>query len=319
MMVLGAWLVGLWRVCRSAWLVPVAYLLLLVATVPLALVLHRALPQPATPSTIEPGAGPVPDYEWLDEATANKRSLVGALAPDVIGVAAPFANLDQFLEGRAPLFSVLVSAAMLTAWAWLWGGVLTRLGSGTRTFFTACQQSFSELLALSVASVVCALVVSGILRWVLFGTVHVLADGRAESTMFTARVTAAGILVACVALVTLIFDYARIAVVLDDVSLKAGLLRGVRTVQANTAPVLMLVMLSGGALAALLAVYAAFEFIPGGSVPSVTRIVVLGQAYVVARIVLRLWNAGAQVELYRRCASRAASASRGADLNRPTG
>ena len=57
MMVLGAWLVGLWRVCRSAWLVPVAYLLLLVATVPLALVLHRDLPQPATPSTIEPGAG----------------------------------------------------------------------------------------------------------------------------------------------------------------------------------------------------------------------------------------------------------------------
>ena len=307
MMVLGAWLVGLWRMCRSAWLVPVVYVLLLVATVPLTLVLHRDLPQPSTPSTIEPGAGPVPDYEWLDDATANKRSLVGALAPEVIGVAAPFQNLDQFLEGRAPLFSVLVSAAMLTVWAWLWGGVLTRVGGGTKTFLTACQQSFSELLALSVASVGSALLISGVLRWMLFGMVHALMGGSAESTVFVARLAATVIIVAIVAMVTLVFDYARIAVVLDDVSLKAGLVRGLRTVKTNSAAVLMLVVLFSAALAVVLAGYAAFEFIPGGSVPTVTRIILLGQAYILARIVLRVWNAAAQAELYRRCASRAAS------------
>ena len=308
MMVLGAWVVGLWRVCRSAWLVPAAYVVLVVATVPLGLVLHYDLPQPAAPSVVEPGAGPVPDFDWLDDVTANKRSLVGALTPEVIGVAAPFANLDQFLDGRAPLFSVLVSAAMLTVWAWLWGGVLARLGGSSKPFVTSCQQSFSDLLAISVASVVSAVVVSGILRVVLFLIVQALAAGRAESTLFVARLVATAVMVGVVALLTLVFDYARIAVVLDDVSLKAGLVRGLRTVKAYPLSVLALVVLFGGAFAALLAVYAAFEFIPGGSVPTVTRIIVLGQAYIVARIILRLWNAGAQVELYRRCANRAASA-----------
>ena len=95
--------------------------------------------------------------------------------------------------------------------------------------------------------------------------------------------------------------------VLDDVSLKAGLVRGLRTVKTNSAAVLMLVVLFSAALAVVLAGYAAFEFIPGGSVPTVTRIILLGQAYILARIVLRVWNAAAQAELYRRCASRAAS------------
>jgi hypothetical protein len=49
-----------------------------------------------------------------------------------------------------------------------------------------------------------------------------------------------------------------------------------------------------------MAAYAAFEFIPGGSVPTVRRIIELGQVYIVIRIVLRLWNASAQVALFER-------------------
>ena len=42
------------------------------------------------------------------------------------------------------------------------------------------------------------------------------------------------------------------------------------------------------------------EFVPGGSAPRVGRIILLGQMFILARIVLRLWNTGAQVSLYQR-------------------
>jgi len=60
-------------------------------------------------------------------------------------------------------------------------------------------------------------------------------------------------------------------------------------------------------LAGLLAGYGAFEFIPGGSVPKLDRIILIGQAYIVARVALRLLNAAAQVALYRRISPAATS------------
>lgn len=307
MMVFTAWLSGLWSVGRHAWLVVVVYILLLIPTVPLAVKLHADLPPPATPFAVEPGAGPVPDADWLDEVTANKRSLVGALTPEVIGVAAPFENLDQLLEARPPMFAVLVSAVMLTVWAWLWGGVLSTFGGSSRRFFTACQESFSDLLGISIGSVVCALGAYAVIRLVVFGALSWAAGSWAESTLVAARIGATLLLAVAVALTTLVFDYARIAVVLDDVSLRAALTRGARVVTQHPGAVCTLLLLTTVMFAGLLAGYAAFEFIPGGSVPTVNRIIALGQAYIVARIVLRLWNAGAQVALYRRLSNRPAS------------
>ena len=70
---------GLWRLCTSLWVVVIAYALLLAITLPLGVILHRELPSPSRPVTIEPGAGPVPDYDWLDEVTASRRGLLGTL------------------------------------------------------------------------------------------------------------------------------------------------------------------------------------------------------------------------------------------------
>ena len=43
MIAIGAWFGGVWRVLRSPWLVALAYVLLLATTVPLGLLLHRAI------------------------------------------------------------------------------------------------------------------------------------------------------------------------------------------------------------------------------------------------------------------------------------
>ena len=189
MIAIAAWFTGLWRLCTSPWIVLVAYGLLLAITLPLGAILHRELPPPSRPVTIEPGAGPVPDYDWLDEVTAHRRGLLGTLTPAVIGVAAPFDNLDRFASARAiPDFAIAVSGALLIAWAWLWGGVISRFAGVRRRFFSACGRLFIPVLTLNIAGVLAAIAVYVVARLILFDLIYpLLSNGAAENTAFTWR------------------------------------------------------------------------------------------------------------------------------------
>lgn len=294
-----AWMIGLWRVCRAPWLVGLVYVLLLVVTLPPAITLHLSLPEPARPFAIEPGAGPIPDYDWLDEVTSHKRSLLGELTPAVIGVAAPLSNIDRLLEGNVPMFSLLAAGVLFVSWAWLWGGVIATTSVPRRRFFKACNDSFSDVLSLNIAGAVLALLVYAVLRTVLFAVVWPLVDSGTEPQLLAWRSLLTVVPLIALAVVTVVFDYARIVLVLlDDVTVPVAIGIGARFVRAHAWQVALLVVLSVALLTAVLIVYGAFEFIPGGSVPTVRRIIELGQAYVIARIALRLWNASAQVVLF---------------------
>ena len=303
MIAIAAWFTGLWRLCTSPWIVLVAYGLLLAITLPLGAILHRELPPPSRPVTIEPGAGPVPDYDWLDEVTAHRRGLLGTLTPAVIGVAAPFDNLDRFASARAiPGFAIWMSGALFIGWAWLWGGVISRFAGARRRFFSACGRLFMPVLTLNIAGVIVAIAVYALARLLLFNLMYpLLSNGAAESTAFAWRVILTLAMLAPLTLITLAFDYARIALIVDGpIPVPEAIRVGAATVRRNAFAVIALVAISGLLLAGLLAGYGAFEFIPGGSVPKLGRIILVGQAYIVARVVLRLLNAAAQVALYRR-------------------
>ena len=302
MIALASWFSGLWRVGTSLWIVAIAYIVLLLITAPIGAFLHRELPSPARPVTIEPGAGPVPDYDWLDEVTATRRGLLGSLSPVVIGVAAPFDNLDRFASAReVPDFAIVLSAGLLIGWAWLWGGVISRFAGVGRRFFSACGRLFIPVLTLNIAGVFCAILVYWISRVLLFEILWPLLSTGAESTAFAWRVVLTLMLLAPLAAITMVFDYARIALIVEGpIPVPDAIRAGAATVRANAASAITLLVLSALLLAGLLVVYGAFEFIPGGSVPKLGRIIVLGQAYIVARIGLRLWNAAAQIALYQR-------------------
>ncbi len=90
-------------------------------------------------------------------------------------------------------------------------------------------------------------------------------------------------------------------------SARGAIADAIEVIRANLIAVLILVVISAVLLAGLLATYGAFEFIPGGSVPTLGRVILIGQAFIVTRIVLRLVNAAAQVALYQRIRLRAAT------------
>lgn len=300
MAAISAWLIGGWRLWRAPWLPVMIYLLLLIVTVPLGILLHQELPEPARPFAVEPGAGPIPDLDWLDEVTAHKRSLLGELTPAVIGVAAPLSNIDRLLDGDTPAFALLVSGVMLLAWAWLWGGIIAKAASPPRRFLKACNGSFIDVLSLNFGGLVLALLVYALLRAVLFAFIWPLVDGGPERTMLIWRAVLTLLPLLALVVVTVVVDYARIALVLNDVAVPVAIGMGATFVRANPWAVALLVLVSTLLAVALLTAYAAFEFIPGGSVPTVRRIIELGQIYILARIVLRLWNASAQVALFEK-------------------
>ena len=310
MIAIGAWFGGVWRVARLPWLVALAYAALLVMTVPLGLILHRELPPPSQPLVIEPGSGPAPNLDWLDEVTANRGGLIGTIAPAVIGVAAPLDNLDRLLDRRRPpMFAIVLSSLSLIVWAWLWGGIISRVAGAPRAFVAACGQSFAPILTVSIAGVITAIALFATLHPLLFDVIlPAVTAGASERTAFAWRVALAFPFIATLTMTTLIADYARMSLALNEAtSMRAAIANALKLIRGNPIAVLSVVALSAGALAGLLVTYGAFEFIPGGSVPTLRRVILLGQAFILTRIVLRLVNAAAQVVLYQRITLREAT------------
>ena len=303
MAAIGAWFAGLWRVARAPWIAALAYASLLAITIPLGLILHRDLPPPSQPLIVEPGAGPAPNADWLAEVTTGHGGLVGSLAPIVVGVAAPLDNLDRLLGGRRPpLFAIALSAISMMVWAWLWGGVISRYSGAGRPFFTSCGRFFAPILKVSAAAVLAAIALYLTVQPLLFDVAWpALTAGASERVAFFWRVALAVPFIAMLTLTTLVADYARISLVLNDERSMAGAIAdSITVIRANPYAVLMLVIAAAVLLAGLLVTYGAFEFIPGGSVPTLGRVILIGQGFIVTRIVLRLVNAAAQVALFQR-------------------
>ena len=310
MIAIGAWFSGLWRVVRAPWIAALAYAVLLAITVPLGLILHRDLPPPQQPLIVEPGAGPPPNVDWLAEFTTGQSGLVGSLAPTVIGVAAPLDNLDRLLGGRRPpLFAIALSAISMMVWAWLWGGIISRYSGAGRPFVTSCGRFFAPMLKVSAIGVLAAIALFLTVEPLLFDFAWpALTSGASERAAFFWRVALAVPFIALLALVTLVADYARISVVLNDRRSVAGAIAdAIGIIRAKPGAVLMLVIAAAVLLAGLLITYGAFEFIPGGSVPTLGRVILIGQGFIVTRIVLRLVNAAAQVALFQRIRLRGAT------------
>jgi len=135
-----------------------------------------------------------------------------------------------------------------------------------------------------------------------------LTAGASERAAFFWRVALAVPFIAVLTLTTLIADYARISLVLNDASSIADAIAdAINVIRANLIAVMILVVAAAVLLGGLLVTYGAFEFIPGGSVPTLGRVILIGQGFIVARIVLRLVNAAAQVTLSQRIRLRAAT------------
>ncbi|MEO7135362.1 MAG: hypothetical protein ABI024_14205, partial [Vicinamibacterales bacterium] len=202
-----------------------------------------------------------------------------------------------------------LSAISMVVWAWLWGGIISRYAGAGRPFVTSCGRFFAPLVTVSAAGILAAIALYLTVQPLLFDFAFpALAAGVSERAAFFWRVALAVPLIALLTLTTLVADYARVSIVLNDASaIGEAIADAIEVIRANSIAVMMLAGVAAMLLAGLLVTYGAFEFIPGGSVPTLGRVILIGQGFIATRIILRLVNAAAQVALYQRIRLRAAT------------
>jgi hypothetical protein len=251
------------------------------------------------------------DPEWWQEFRAQARGLESTFTPAVLGFAAPLDSISAVLDGRRPPLPVLGPLALsIGLWAFLWGGILRRFdagrGIGIRGFITAGAQFTPRFMAIAIAAGAVIVVLYLTVHAVLFGPVYRMlvwpaATGR---DVFLVRAFLYLLFLVPLALVGLVADYARVSSVAGVATSTGQALRaGAAFVGANARAVVTLNVITALVFATVTIAYGWLE-IAGGSQVGGWRAVIIGQAYIVVRLTIRLIVAASELRLFASRATR---------------
>jgi hypothetical protein len=195
----------------------------LLIALPLSYVLREMITAHLGTSLAAETAAAGTNYDWWQEFAAQASGLGKTFVPSIVGFGAVLDNMSGILD-NVPLASAIagVTAAWLIVWSFLSGGVVDRLARGRRTrahgFFAACGVHFWRLLRLGVIALIAyAFLFQYVHVWIFSKAVGSLTrDVAVERVAFAYRAAGylvfGGLLLAC----NIIFDYARIRIVVED-------------------------------------------------------------------------------------------------------
>jgi hypothetical protein len=295
---------GLLRVLASPLVVAAAIVAMLLVTVPFALVVGSELQTAlSNQPPISRDAGEI-DPEWWFEFREHAEGLTATFTPAIIGFAAPLGNLSALLDGEAPPLALLLPYLLsIVAWSFLWGAALERFAHGSSRFgfFRAGARTFVRFFVISVLAAVVLVLLYVTIHRLLFGVLAPNLEGSAptERTAFLLRGVLYLIFGAVLVMLSLVADYARVAIVVGSAVSPIGALReGARVVRGHLGSTVALYVLTGLLFVALLVVYGYVD-VYGGSRVTGWRGIAIAQAYIVARLVIRLTFGASEVRLYR--------------------
>lgn len=300
----AAWRDG-WRRVAAAPLVAagaLAFTVLLAAPLALSMagLIEAHLDRSALADTVAAGA----DYDWWQEFIAQARGLGTTFAPTIVGFAATLDNVSGLLDGQRRIVPIAAAiAAYLAGWTFLAGGILDRYArqrpARAHGFFSACGVYFFRFLRLAA--------VAGAVYWWLFAYVRewlfeewlvdLTRNVSVERVAFAWRLAFYALFGSLLVLLNVVFDYAKVRLVVEDRRSVVGALAGaLRFVGHNAAAVAGLYAANAAVFVGLIAAWAAAA--PGASWP-VWAAVAVGQTYVLARLLLKLQFLASQVSLFQ--------------------
>ena len=298
---------GIGRVAGAPALLAGVYLATLLMAVPLALALHGTIEAHLGASVAADRAAEGVHWAWWEEFQAQAEGLERTFAPSIIGFAAPLANLSALADGNGPPAALLALVALyLAVWSFLIGGILDRLARCRRVtaaeFFSACGAHFFRFCRLAV--------VAGLTYWALFGLLHgwlfddlygaATRDVTVERTAFLIRVALYLLFAAVLLPVNMLFDYVKIRTVVEDRrSVIGALLAAGRFVRRRPGATLGLYLLAGLLFVLVLAAYAAVVPDAQGGGARVWLTLIVGQAYIAARLAVKLVFYAAQTAYFQ--------------------
>ncbi len=290
----SAWRDGIRRVNSAPLLLVGMCTLTLLVALPLSMALRVLMSAQLGDSMFADTLAEGASYDWWQEFLSQATGLGTTFVPSIIGFGAVLNNLGALLD-NLPMATTIVGAtsAWLVLWSFLSGGVLDRYARTRPTrssgFFAACGTHFWRFLRLGV--------LSWLVYWVLFSLVHpwlfedvypwATRNVTVERTAFAIRLIGYLAFGSILILSNVVFDYARIRIVVEDRRTAVGaLLAGARFVRRHPA-VLRLYLINGGGFVLLALLYALVS--PGA--PSGFAIwiaLAIGQFYIVMRHYVKL-------------------------------
>lgn len=307
---------GLRQAFAARKLILVLWLVNLLAAVPATLLLSTALAESFGSSLVAESMREGFDTGWFGEFEARAKGLETTFSPTVTGPGPMLDNLEAFWSGA--MFTQLPGLVALGItfalfWAFLLGGILGRLAlqqthphrrMGLEQFAGVGGRYFVRFCGLAVLSGVLYFLVYRLGRWLVQMIKAQTENVTEERTVLLLVMTVSVLVVFLLNCVRMVFDYAKIATVLDDQSnVFKGAWAGFRMVLRHPFATLALYF-TGGTLAMLLLV--AYASVAPGAGPSTFLGILLaflfGQLYLITRLTVRVGLLAGQMRLYRRVA-----------------
>jgi hypothetical protein len=286
---------GMGRAMRAWTFVVGAWLMTLVVSLPTTLGVRERiaahLGQSLEASVLAEGA----DNDWMNEFESQASGAASTFGSSVIGFAAVADSVETVLEGsRQPSVILATGVVYVLLWTFLAGGIIDRCARDralrTHGFFQVCGGHFPALFRLGLLS---GFVYLGIARsfypWLLDLYDQITRNVDVERTAFGLRLGVLGVFLLALGGANLIFDFAKIRLVVEDRRSALGAVHAaVRFIARN--PVGSVVVYIGSAIVFALVVALSALLLPGpGRVgPSMWLSVTVAQAFVIARIWTKL-------------------------------
>ena len=287
---------GIARVNRAPLILLGVWALTVFVSLPLAIGVRGMIADHLGSSAAADTAASGVNLEWMQEFREQASGLGVTLRPTVTGAGAVLDNLSAFLDNTPrPVVIVGAAVAYLGLWLFVAGGIIDRYARDRATdahgFFAASGVFFFRFLRLAVVQwFVYTFLFRHMLEWLLDDLYpRVIHDVSVERTALFARATLYLVFGLVLAACNLIFDYAKVRAVVEDRRSAAGAIgAAMGFVQRNYAAAAGLYAVDVLLFGVVVAVYIVLAPGVGGAGASMWLAFAAGQAYVAARLWVKL-------------------------------
>jgi hypothetical protein len=271
------------------------WLVTLLAGVPLSLGVRAAIARHLGASLEADTAASGANYNWMLEFGEQAGGVEATFRPTVIGFGAVLDNLSAFTDRELrPAAIAGVGVLYLLAWTFLAGGLIDRYArdraSGAQAFFQACGGFFGRLFRLAIiASLIYGVLFGALLPSLLDSYDRLTRGMNVERTAFFVRLLVYLLFGSLLAACNLLFDYAKIRLVVEDRRSAVGALRaGGRFAARHWRGCVALYATDLGLLAVVLGAYALIAPGAGSAGLSMWAGFAISQCYILARLWVKL-------------------------------
>lgn len=303
-----ALLIGLGGTLAAPGMLLWLWLVNVMAAAPLAVAVGEAIRDSVGTSLVADELRRGFDLGWYGEFAHRARGVEASLRPTQVGAGAAFDNLELWFGGgmfRLEPGVVAMGALWALVWLLMLGGILAHFaepGRGflLRRFLENGGLFFFRFVRLAVLAAVPYALVYLFARRLFPWIERATRDVTAETTVLAYNLLGAAAIVLLLATIKMVFDFAKVAVVVDERrSAFLAALRGLRFVARH--PLRAYGLYAGFGLATVLVIFLYALVAPGAGQatwPAVAGAFFIGQAFLMARLVLRVTVLGGALSLY---------------------